>query len=163
MFLSLYMYYFFHHCTYIKRPPKGGAFFIRALVTVTLQPINYLLYVDYSAFGRILIYNLHFTPFRIENSKSATSFSLITARKAGVLNEKRCKGAKVSISCTTYSLFFMKIYKLLYGVMKSNNKGISFVETVNNSGSLSKFDSQKWYFSLRIVNPIQNSILILLK
>ena len=36
------------------------AFFIRALVTVTLQPINYLLYLDYSAKGRIIIYNRHF-------------------------------------------------------------------------------------------------------
>jgi len=34
----------------------------------------------------------HFTPFRIENAQSATPSSLITARKAGVLNEKRCKG-----------------------------------------------------------------------
>jgi len=25
-----------------------------------LQPINYLLYLDYSAFGRIIIYNRHF-------------------------------------------------------------------------------------------------------
>ena len=36
--------------THLKRPPKGWAFFERALVTVTLQPINYLLYLDNSAF-----------------------------------------------------------------------------------------------------------------
>ena len=32
-----------------------------------------------------------FTPFRIEDAQSASPSPLITARKAGVLNEKRCK------------------------------------------------------------------------
>jgi hypothetical protein len=33
-----------------------------------------------------------FTPFRIEDAQSASPSPLITARFAGVLNEKRCKG-----------------------------------------------------------------------
>jgi len=32
-----------------------------------------------------------FTPFRIEDAKLAAQSSLITAHKAGVLNEKKCK------------------------------------------------------------------------
>ena len=33
-----------------------------------------------------------FTPFRIQNAQRGPPFSLITAHKVGVLNEKRCKG-----------------------------------------------------------------------
>ena len=36
------------------------------------------------------------TPLRIENAQSASSSSLITAPEGGVLNERRCKGAKGS-------------------------------------------------------------------
>jgi len=56
----------FYTIAHLKRPPLRAfgalqwAFFISALVTVTLQPINYLLYLDYSAKGRIIIYNRHF-------------------------------------------------------------------------------------------------------
>ena len=37
-----------------------------------------------------VIYNIIFTPFRIEDAQYATPSPLITAHKVGVLNEKRC-------------------------------------------------------------------------
>jgi len=37
----------------------------------------------------------HFTPFCVENAQMATLPSLIYAHFVGVLNEKRCKCAKV--------------------------------------------------------------------
>ena len=52
-------FWILHHCTF-KTPTFRWAFFIRALVTVTLQPINYRLYIDNSAKGGIIKYNLHF-------------------------------------------------------------------------------------------------------
>jgi hypothetical protein len=39
---------------------------IRALVTVTLQPINYLLYINNSAFSGIIKYNRHFKGAKIQ-------------------------------------------------------------------------------------------------
>jgi len=38
-----------------------------------------------------VLINRRFTPFRIEDAQLAAHSSLITARKAGVLNEKMCK------------------------------------------------------------------------
>ena len=37
------------------------------------------------------VFSPHITPFRIQNAQRGPPFSLITAHKVGVLNEKRCK------------------------------------------------------------------------
>jgi hypothetical protein len=52
-------------------------------------------YIREIAFGDFRLYNRRFTPFRIKDAQYATPSSLITAHKVGVLNEKRCKSAKV--------------------------------------------------------------------
>ena len=66
--------------------------FLYVLWSDTLQPINYLLHIDNSAFSGFIKYNRHFTPFCIEDAQSNP---FISAAKGGILNENWCKGANI--------------------------------------------------------------------
>jgi len=63
-------------------------------------------YIQEIAKGDFRLYNRRFTPFRIED---ATPSPLITAHKVGVLNEKRCKSAKVETSFLLENYLFISI------------------------------------------------------
>ena len=66
---------------------------------------------EYFKYHESSLYNnsffLYFTPFRIEDAQLAAHSSLITAREAGVLNEKRCNRIQDIDDLSKYKQYFL--------------------------------------------------------
>ena len=52
--------------------------------------------------------HFHFTQFHIEDVKSASHSPIITARKAGVLNEKMCSKKWLTLFTFNYGVYLFK-------------------------------------------------------